>query len=219
MYDRRLNGEILSFGHAGILYENSFVMYDRRTESLWVHVTGRAAVGVQKGNQLQFIPSTVTSWKKWQEAYPDTLVLGGHRRSGFMGTYEGLSQHNNQLGLVVLVKFKGKLYPFKVIKHIPVINDQFNGKAILVYYSQKEKSAAAWVRTVDGKVLTFEPTHQKDKHGNRLLRDQQTQSLWSWLTGAAVAGKLKGRKLAQLSYNPILNERFFAFYPAGSVYQ
>ncbi len=42
MYDRRTNGQTLSFGHAGILYRNSFVMYDRTTESLWVHVTGLA---------------------------------------------------------------------------------------------------------------------------------------------------------------------------------
>ena len=48
----------MSFGHAGILLENSFVMYDRGTDSLWVHVTGRAVWGPLKGEQLEFVPST-----------------------------------------------------------------------------------------------------------------------------------------------------------------
>ena len=61
MHDRRVNGKTLSFGHAGILYRNSFVMYDRETESLWVHVTGRAEVGPREGWQLRFMPSTVTT--------------------------------------------------------------------------------------------------------------------------------------------------------------
>ena len=82
MYGRQLEGETLSFGHEGILYENSFVMYDRKTESLWVHVTGRAVWGPLKGKQLEFVPSTVTTWQQWKAAHPRTLVLPGFRRGG-----------------------------------------------------------------------------------------------------------------------------------------
>ena len=56
MYRRELNGEVLTFGHAGILYQNSFVMYDKKTDSLWVHATGRAETGPMKGNTLTFFP-------------------------------------------------------------------------------------------------------------------------------------------------------------------
>ena len=42
MYERTLDGQELRFGHEGVLYENSFIMYDKGTESLWVHVTGEA---------------------------------------------------------------------------------------------------------------------------------------------------------------------------------
>ena len=89
---------MLSFGHAGILYERSFVMYDRETGSLWVHVTGKAAHGPLQGKRLTFLPSTVTSWKEWKAAYPNTLVLPGYRRGGFMGTYDGISS-GRHLGL------------------------------------------------------------------------------------------------------------------------
>jgi hypothetical protein len=89
------------FGHSGILYEKSFVMYDRKTESLWVHVTGRAEAGPLKGKQLPFFPSTVTTWARWRASYPNTLVLPGRRRDGFMGTYDGLNQPAD-LGLAVV---------------------------------------------------------------------------------------------------------------------
>ena len=164
MYDRRLNDRVLSFGHAGILYKNSFVMYDRQTESLWVHVTGKAEVGAMKGQQLTFMPSTVTTWKAWKAAHPNSLVLPGYRRGGFMGTYGGVRSIRG-FGLVVFDGFQAKLYPVK------------------------------------------------------RLKDGETGSLWSAMTGTAVMGALKGQQLEQLSHYPILTKRFHAFYPEGPVFQ
>jgi len=43
--------------------------------------------------------------------------------------------------------------------------------------------------------------------------------LWSWLTGEAVEGPLKGARLASISHNPILVERFKAFDPGGPVFE
>ncbi len=207
----------MSFGHAGILYKQSFVMYDRKTESLWVHVTGKAEVGPRKGDQLAFIPSTVTTWAQWKASYPNTLVLPGYRRGGFMGTYRGVSSGRG-LGLSVLVRFKAKLYPYAALKKNPLVNDQFNGEDVLVFYSEKAGTATAWGRELDGKSLKFQVSNRTDEQGNRLLRDEQTQSLWSWLTGKAVEGPMKGQLLKQLSYNPILNNRFKGFYPDGPIF-
>jgi len=67
--------KILSFGHAGILHRNSFVMYDRETESLRVRVTGKAAYGPRKGWQLKAMPASVTQWMDWKRDYPRTRVL------------------------------------------------------------------------------------------------------------------------------------------------
>ncbi|MCH8077251.1 MAG: DUF3179 domain-containing protein, partial [SAR324 cluster bacterium] len=67
-----MNGKILSFGHSGILFQWSFVLYDRNTGSLWVQANGTAEHGPLKGQKLCLIPSTVTTWKKWKTAYPDT---------------------------------------------------------------------------------------------------------------------------------------------------
>ncbi len=218
MYRRTLGDRVLSFGHAGILYEQSFVMYDRETGSLWVHVTGEAAHGPLKGKRLEFMPSTVTTWANWKKSYPHTTVLPGYRRGGFMGTYVGPFQ-SDILGLAVVVKLKAKLYPYGVLARQNLVNDEFNGAKVVVYYSPADATGTAWRRELDGRVLTFVQSDRKDAGGNALLRDEETGSLWSWLRGEAVAGPLKGRKLRQLLYNPILNDRFAAFYPGAPVFE
>jgi hypothetical protein len=210
VYGREVDGEVLSFGHSGILFGNSFVMYDRKTESLWVHVTGRAESGPMQGKRLTFFPSTVTTWQQWKAAYPHTRVLPGHRRGGFMGTYNGLTDRD-ALGLAVVVNFKGKLYPFRALAGAPVVNDRFEATPLLVYYSPRDGTAVAWTRRVEGRELTFEA-------GAGGLRDRETGSRWSWLRGEAVEGRLKGRQLDPVSYNPILVDRFRVFYPEGPVF-
>jgi hypothetical protein len=217
VYERELEGQVLKFGHAGMLFQNSFLMYDHQTESIWIHVTGEAFHGPLKGKKLKFMPSTVTTWEKWKERYPQSLVLPGRRSETFMGIYDGMASTRG-LGLAVVVRFKGKLYPFDTLLKTPVVNDRFNGVAVLVVYSSGAKTATAWNRKLDGRLLTFSLAEEKDRFGNRLVRDGETGSTWSWLAGEAVSGPLRGRRLGQLAYNPILNDRFKAFYREGPIF-
>ena len=181
MYERELEGRVLRFGHAGMLFKNSFLMYDHQTDSIWIHATGEAFHGPLKGKRLTFMPSTVTTWEKWKERYPHSLVLPGRRSENFMGVYDGMSTTRG-LGLSVLIRFDAKLYPFEKLLKTPVVNDQFNGVALLVVYSSGANTATAWDRELDGRQLTFSLAEAKDRFGNRLLRDGETGSIWSWLT-------------------------------------
>lgn len=49
--------------------------YDRETETFWEQMTGKAVVGPQTGKQLAWIPSVVTTWRKWRKEHPATTVL------------------------------------------------------------------------------------------------------------------------------------------------
>jgi len=93
-----------------------------------------------------------------------------------------------------------------------VVNDRFSDTPLVVYYSKSDGTAVAWDRKITGRELTFEGK-------GALLRDRETGSLWSWLRGEAVEGKLKGTQLQSVSYNPILIDRFRAFYPDGPVFK
>lgn len=192
-------------------------MYDRDTDSLWVHVTGVCEAGPLKGQRLTFMPSTVTTWAQWKATYPHSLVLPGWRRGGFMGTYNGATRPE-PFGLAVFVDFETKLYPFRKLKQHEVVNDQFRDKALTVAYFSDSHTAVAWDRRVDGQPLTFAWSYKRDAQGNALLEDEETGSRWSAMTGTALSGELEGKQLEQLQYYPILIDRFYAFFPEGEVF-
>ncbi len=77
MYDSELNGEDVTFGTSGFLYQNNKLMYDRHTNSLWHSLTGEPVVGelVGSGLVLDRYPVTVTSWAEWIDKHPETTVV------------------------------------------------------------------------------------------------------------------------------------------------
>ncbi len=218
MYDRRVNGKILTFGHSGILFKFSFVLYDKITNSLWVQANGTAELGPLKGQKLRLIPSTVTTWKRWKTAFPNTLVLPGDRSGVIYGNFDGIGNTWEDIGLVVIVKFKGKLYPFRTLDFEPVINDRFQGTDFVVVYDKEEGTATAWNRKFKDTTLVFDPEPGPRKKSAFLIRDRQTSTLWNWLTGKALAGPLKGGQLKKMQSNPMLNSRFDGFFPKGQKY-
>lgn len=76
-FKRIMDGETVAFGVSGLLHENDLVMYDRRTESLWQQITGKAIVGPKTGARLEQVPLTMTDWARWRSSHPDTRVLTG----------------------------------------------------------------------------------------------------------------------------------------------
>jgi len=56
VFDRRLDGDVLSFGTTGKLRESDLVMYDRKTESWWQQFSGEALVGTLAGKKLRQLP-------------------------------------------------------------------------------------------------------------------------------------------------------------------
>lgn len=218
MYGRTLGDRVLVFGHAGILYQNSFVMYDKQTGSLWVHVTGRAEEGPLKGSQLTLIPSTVTTWDDWRRRYPETSVLGGLKRGGFMGTYGAMAGRGDEIGLAVVLRGQARLYPYRDLRGNALVNDTLDEVPVLVGFHAEANAAYVWERRVGERVLRFRLLQEKDVEGRPLFGDLETGSHWSWVTGRALSEPLKGKELLQLPSHPILTERFKVFYPDGGVF-
>lgn len=77
MYDSELNGQDVTFGTSGFLYQNNKLMYDRTTNSLWHSLTGEPVVGelANSGVGLKRYPVTITTWLDWLEQHPDTTVV------------------------------------------------------------------------------------------------------------------------------------------------
>ena len=97
-----------------------------------------------------------------------------------------------------------------------MVNDTVHGASVVVAYSESAGTARAWGREAGGRTLTFERGPQLPG-GTFALRDLETGSEWSWLTGEAISGELAGTRLEHASHHPILNRRFAGFYPDGPV--
>jgi len=217
VYGRTLGERVLDFGHEGVLYRKSFMMYDRQTESLWLHVTGQALKGELKGAQLDFLPVEVVPWSDWRERYPDTKVLVGEKAEGFMGDFQ-LWKHTADYGLSVGEGREVALFEFEMLVRVPVLNDRGGPRPLVVAYDPRRTTAAAFfarVEGVDGGVeLHFEAVVDPE-YPSPLMRDVETGSLWDRGGGRCLAGPLAGRALERAVSVPWLNRRWQGFFPEG----
>jgi len=75
VFDRRLNGKLLTFGVSGKLRNSDMVMYDRETESWWQQALGEGIVGKYTGEHLKKLPVWMESWADYKARDPDGLVM------------------------------------------------------------------------------------------------------------------------------------------------
>ena len=74
-FDRRVNGQLLTFGVTGKLRDSNLIMFDRETESWWQQATGEGIVGDFTGAELTALPSWMESWSEFKARNPDGLVM------------------------------------------------------------------------------------------------------------------------------------------------
>lgn len=84
VYGREKNGEIDEFGVSGYVHKNTFLIYDRKTESLWYPLDDTqwtAISGPRKGETIPFIEEPpIETLGEWRKKHPDTVVLLGSKK-------------------------------------------------------------------------------------------------------------------------------------------
>ncbi len=81
VFDRRVNGETLTFGFSGLLYNSNLLMFDRRDnpadESLWSQLQWRAVAGPAAASDatLTVLPALMVRLDDWRQRHPTTQVL------------------------------------------------------------------------------------------------------------------------------------------------
>jgi len=90
-FDRRVDGQVLSFGVSGKLRNSDMVMYDRETESWWQQAIGEGIVGEMTGVELVQLPTWMESWEEFSTRNPDGVVMDepGWTRSYGSNPYVG----------------------------------------------------------------------------------------------------------------------------------
>lgn len=75
VYDRTVDGRVLTFGVSGKLADDALVMYDRETGSEWKQPTGEAFDGELTGGRLEALPAPTVTVERFRETDPDGVVL------------------------------------------------------------------------------------------------------------------------------------------------
>jgi hypothetical protein len=84
VHRREIDGQELVLGNHGALWGNAMTWFDHGTGSVWSQPLGQAILGPLKGERLELLPSTLTTWGDWLELHPDSLALSAlSSRSGF----------------------------------------------------------------------------------------------------------------------------------------
>ena len=234
MYAREFEGrtEPLTFGVSGKLIRNALVMYDRQTDSLWSQFLGVAVAGELQGTALEPLPSTLTNWATWQRLHPETLVLdqGGRRSDPYNGYYNsgaaGVLGERNRDGrlegkeFVLGIQLPGRqrAYAFRDLSEYPVVNDQLGDVELVVVFDADAATGVAFSRAVDGRMLTFD-REVDSPEGGIVIRDRETETLWSGLTGEALEGELAGVRLEQLTFTQMFWFAWTDFYEDGPLWE
>jgi len=213
VYGRTLDGQVLNFGHEGVLYRNSFVMYDKETNSKWLHVTGEALKGELKGKKLGFIPSEIMPYKTWKKRHPDTVVLLGEKVSGMMGSFN-LKNRISSFGLSVGEGRNVTLFRYSLLNRLPVLDTTLLAAPLVVCFDPSAVYAVAFRSLLGERQLHFAAlvADPKAKGAKPLMRDAETGSLWLRMTGECLAGELKGSQLEQVPATAWLSNRWMAFF-------
>lgn len=75
VFDRRVEGEVLSFGVTGKLRHSDMIIYDRQSQSWWQQATGKGLVGTMAGRDLRALPVWMESWAEFRARRPNGLVM------------------------------------------------------------------------------------------------------------------------------------------------
>jgi len=208
VYAREARGQTLTLAVSGMLWEHNLVMVDEQTDSLWSHLLGEAMQGPLTGERLEPLPATMTDWRTWHDAHPQTTVamLTRSERRLRRDVYRELDRY--VIGLTD--GDSARAWRFDRLLAEPVVNDRLGDVAVVVVFDQAGMTAVLYERTIDGRTIVFE-----EKDGN--LVDPQTRARWDLLTGQST--NADGRHLTRLPGIVAFTHSWRRFHPETTFWQ
>ncbi|CAN5557724.1 DUF3179 domain-containing protein [soil metagenome] len=226
-FEREVDGEVLTFGTSGRLYQDNLVMYDRQSESLWPQLTGQASIGTMTGTQLTAIPLGTVAWSDFVAAHPDADVLSqdtGFARDYGSNPYTGYDEADGDLLFDLGDDLDDRLstkervigiggestdiaYLRSALVGVDPVQIDLDGDPVVLWHESGQASALDTREISEGAdvgtVGVFSPT----AGGQQLtfsrvgdgFTDEQTGSTWDVL-GNATAGPLAGERLQPVTH-------------------
>src|SRR5215469_8978577 len=197
-----------------------------------IRAVGRSPVGKSRAFSQGFLLAQAKQYLAAGKGQPpfdvtvhavpiDEIVNGGPPKDGipalnhpkFVSASDGdrfLKGHDRVLG----IEYNGiaKAYPIRILNWHEVVNDDFNGKPVVVTWCPLCLSGIVYNPENDGGRLTFGVSGKIYK-SNLLMYDRETGSLWSQILQCAITGPLTGSVLAMLPAEHSTWQRWRTLHP------
>jgi hypothetical protein len=122
----------------------------------------------------------------------------------------------NEPVLSLTVEGETRAYPLRIMTWHEIVNDTVGGVPVAVTYCPLCSSGVAFLREVDGRLLSF-GTSGMLYADNLVMYDRQTESLWPQLTGRASIGVLTGALLEAVPMGTVAWRELRATHPRALV--
>ncbi len=205
VHRRSIQGEEIVFGVQGALLGNAMTFWDHETGSVWSQPTGEAVAGPRKGDRLELLPVSYTSWGSWLETHPDTLALD---------TLAGVTGFAlERMAIVLDLAGDALAIPYPELVESGVVNEVVGGLEVAIVVDPTDDERwETFARRLDDRILTLAVE-------NGALIDLETGTIWDPVRGRALSGPLEGEILPILPSFTIFPGDFGTFFPDGRVWE
>jgi hypothetical protein len=124
---------------------------------------------------------------------------------------------SHRLVIGVFINNEAKAYPIQLIGYHHQVRDTLGQTPIMVTYCTVCRTGRVYVPLVHGQPEEFRLVGMD--HFNAMFEDATTKSWWQQATGVAVAGPLKGERLAELPSGQYTLEEWLRMHPRSGVMQ
>ncbi len=234
-WNRKINGNVTTFGVSGLLYNTNLIPYDRNSGSNWSQMENLCVNGPLSGNVPETFPIVETTWESFKQMFPGSKIITtatGFSRPYGSYPYGDYKTNNNRLlfpvnnndtrlpgkvrvlGLVEGTKSKAYILT-AFSSNTSIINDSLNGVQIVLVGNNSRNFAAAFKRkATDGTMLTFQPVS-----GNEPAVMIGSDGTNYDLFGFGLDGPRKGQQLESLDQSYIAYWfAWGAFHPGTEVF-
>ena len=247
VFSREVDGRSLAFGVSGKLLQNTLVMFDRETGSLWSQLYGGAISGELRGQALAVFPSVLTTWEAWSDQNPDGQALSKELTCAQFecGTYS-----TNPRGSYAVDAYRSYYSsPNEGVVNRQIPRDEFSGRPKERVLGVRVDGAAraypfailAEERVINDEIngvpvlIWFDPQSQtgaafRRELNDRLLTfegdlddmtivvDKDSGSRWVGASGQGVDGRYYQSRLMPLITTPAFEFGWYDYFPQSDTY-
>jgi hypothetical protein len=209
--------------------KNNIIYRDAESGNFIQQLDGKVIHGPDEGEQLDFLPTMITTWAEWKQLHPDTkmyyapaktlrdkmvglmlsMMIPIHKLAARVKPWHRiqgkLDTRLPAMSFVYGVELNGDTcaYPTTFLRDHPVFNDTVGGEPIVVFYDAKRDIGAVFSRNLDGSLLDFAQPSGANSSADVIATDKQSGSQWK-ISGAAIDGPHAGQSLQAIPhYNKI----------------